>query len=67
MRKLALKNSFYEKTARARIQHIFDSGSFQEILKPGETVFSPHLAALDIPGSFDDGVIIGQAQLNEHS
>ncbi len=65
MRKLALKNSFYEKTARARIQHIFDSGSFQEILKPGETVFSPHLAALDIPGSFDDGVIIGQAQLNE--
>jgi malonate decarboxylase beta subunit len=65
MRKLALKNSFYEKTARARIQHIFDSGSFQEILKPGETVFSPHLAALDIPGSFDDGVIIGKAQLNE--
>lgn len=67
MRKLALKNSFYEKTARARIQHIFDSGSFQEILKPGETVFSPHLAALDIPGSFDDGVIIGQAQLNEQT
>jgi malonate decarboxylase beta subunit len=65
MRKLALKNSFYEKTARARIQHIFDSGSFQEILKPGEIVFSPHLAALDIPGSFDDGVIIGKAQLNE--
>lgn len=65
MRKLALKNSFYEKTARARIQHVFDQGSFKEILQPGETELSPNLAALDIPGSFDDGVMIGKATLNQ--
>ena len=65
MRKFALKNSFYEKTARGRIQHTFDKDSFKEILKPGETVLSPHLAALDIPGSFDDGVIIGKATFKQ--
>lgn len=38
--------------------------SFNEILKPTEVEVSPHLSALDIPGSFDDGVIIGTARLN---
>ena len=59
-----LKNSFYEKTARARIQAVVDAQSFNEILKPAEIEVSPHLSALDIPGSFDDGVIIGTARLN---
>ena len=60
-----LKNSFYEKTARARIQAVVDDNSFQEILKPAEIEASPHLAALDIPGSFDDGVIIGTASIGQ--
>lgn len=59
-----LKNSFYEKTARARIQAVVDAQSFKEILKPTEVEVSPHLSALDIPGSFDDGVIIGTARVN---
>lgn len=64
MDQVMLKNSFYEKTARARIQAVVDTQSFNEILKPTEVEVSPHLSALDIPGSFDDGVIIGTARLN---
>lgn len=64
MDQVMLKNSFYEKTARARIQAVVDEQSFTEILKPTEIEVSPHLSALDIPGSFDDGVIIGTARLN---
>ena len=64
MDQMMLKNSFYEKTARARIQAVVDTHSFNEILKPTEVEVSPHLSALDIPGSFDDGVIIGTARLN---
>jgi malonate decarboxylase beta subunit len=64
MDQVMLKNSFYEKTARARIQALVDAQSFNEILKPTEVEVSPHLSALDIPGSFDDGVIIGTARVN---
>lgn len=64
MDQVMLKNSFYEKTARARIQAVVDTQSFNEILKPTEVEVSPHLSALDIPGSFDDGVIIGTARVN---
>ncbi|MNR88830.1 Malonyl-S-ACP:biotin-protein carboxyltransferase MADC [compost metagenome] len=64
MDQVMLKNSFYEKIARARIQAVVDAQSFNEILKPTEVEVSPHLSALDIPGSFDDGVIIGTARLN---
>lgn len=64
MDQVMLKNSFYEKTARARIQSVVDEHSFNEILKPNEIEVSPHLSALDIPGSFDDGVVIGTAHLN---
>ncbi|MFC3902684.1 malonate decarboxylase beta subunit [Acinetobacter marinus] len=65
MDQVMLKNSFYEKTARARIQAVVDPDSFNEILKPLQVEVSPHLAALDIPGSFDDGVIIGTATINQ--
>jgi malonate decarboxylase beta subunit len=64
MDQVMLKNSFYEKTARARIQAVVDAQSFNEILKPTEVEVSPHLSALGIPGSFDDGVIIGTARVN---
>lgn len=58
-----IQDSFYEKTARNRIQALFDKHSFAEILKPGSTPTSPNLASLDIAGSFDDGVIIGRATI----
>lgn len=60
-----IKKSFYEKTARNRISSLIDQGSFAEFLKPGTVELSPNLLALDIPGSFDDGVIIGKATINQ--
>lgn len=67
MHKIRIKKSFYEKTARNRILSLVDQGSFKEFLKPGTLELSPNLLALDIPGSFDDGVIIGQASINQHA
>jgi malonate decarboxylase beta subunit len=55
--------SFAESTARERVTHLLDAGSFQEILGPGERVVSPHLALLGVPSSFDDGVVIGSGTL----
>jgi malonate decarboxylase beta subunit len=56
--------SYYEASARERIDAIVDSGSFREILPPATRVLSPHLQALDLPVAFDDGVIIGSATLD---
>ncbi|WP_114700415.1 biotin-independent malonate decarboxylase subunit beta [Psychrobacter proteolyticus] len=65
MDNVTIQKSFYEKTARNRIASIVDQSSFQEILKPGSIPVSPNLASLDIVGSFDDGVIIGQATIQD--
>ncbi|MGX4643626.1 biotin-independent malonate decarboxylase subunit beta [Massilia sp. SYSU DXS3249] len=56
--------SYLELSARQRIPHIFDDGSFEEFLPPGERVISPHLAQLDAPVSFDDGVVVGRGRLD---
>ena len=58
-----MNRSFAESTARARVVHLLDAKSFQEILGPGERVVSPHLALLGVPSSFDDGVVIGSGTL----
>jgi malonate decarboxylase beta subunit len=55
--------SFAECTARERIRHLVDAGSFHELLGPSERVVSPHLAQLGVPSAFDDGVVIGSATL----
>jgi malonate decarboxylase beta subunit len=56
-------HSYYEASARERIDGIVDSGSFREILPPTARTLSPHLQALDLPVAFDDGVVIGAATL----
>ncbi|HVL09843.1 MAG TPA: biotin-independent malonate decarboxylase subunit beta [Burkholderiaceae bacterium] len=56
--------SYYEATARQRVAGLFDAGSVQEILPPQARVVSPHLGSLGLPVAFDDGVMIGSAQLN---
>jgi malonate decarboxylase beta subunit len=56
--------SYAEATARERVLALLDRGSFAEILGPAERVTSPHLAALDLPGAFDDGVVIGRGRLH---
>lgn len=61
----AAAQSFFEVSARTRLREILDPGSLTEILPPGSTPTSPHLAQLQIPGAFDDGVITGHGKLNE--
>ena len=54
---------FHEQTARQRLASLVDPGSFTEFLPPPERVMSPYLPQLDIPVSFDDGLVIGRAKL----
>ncbi len=57
-------SSYLELTARQRIPAIFNAGSFEEFLPPSARVASPHLAQLDAPVSFDDGVVVGRGLLD---
>jgi len=59
--------SYLELTARQRIPAIFDAGSFEEFLPPSKRIASPHLAQLDSPVSFDDGVVVGRGKLGGHT
>jgi malonate decarboxylase beta subunit len=63
----SLRHSYFEASARTRLAGLLDRGSFREFLPPTESVPSPHLAALDIPGAFDDGVIVGSGTLSGRS
>jgi malonate decarboxylase beta subunit len=58
--------SFAECSARQRLAHLLDAASFTEWLPPQDKVCSPHLAALGVPGAFDDGVAVGRATLGGH-
>jgi malonate decarboxylase beta subunit len=55
--------SYQEATARERLQHVFNAGSFDEFLPPSERITSPHLPQLNAPVAFDDGVAVGRALL----
>jgi malonate decarboxylase beta subunit len=57
-------SSYQEATARQRIAGILDEGSFDEFLPPQKRVISPHLAQLDAPVSFDDGVAVGRGSID---
>lgn len=59
----SLRHSYFEASARTRLALLLDKGSFREFLPPTESIPSPHLAVLDIPGAFDDGVIVGSGTL----
>jgi malonate decarboxylase beta subunit len=58
-----MSRSFYEESARQRIEGLLDPQSFVELLKPTERLTSPHLQALESPVAFDDGVIVGRGSL----
>jgi malonate decarboxylase beta subunit len=55
--------SYREASARRRLVAVLDEGRFTEFLGPSERVTSPHLAALDLPVAFDDGVVVGAGLL----
>jgi malonate decarboxylase beta subunit len=57
-------NSYLESSARERLHRLLDRATFEEFLPPAERIVSPHLAQLDAPVSFDDGVVIGHGLLH---
>lgn len=61
---IAHESSWYESSARARIDGVLDPGSFAELLGPECRVMSPHLALFDLPPAFDDGMIVGRGLLD---
>ena len=61
---LTANASYVELTPRQRIAAIVDTDSFSEILPPQELVMSPRLGDLGLLTAFDDGVVIGDAQID---
>jgi malonate decarboxylase beta subunit len=55
--------SYYEADARERIAGVLDAGSFREFVGPRRRAMSPHLAQLDTPAAFDDGIAVGEATM----
>lgn len=60
---LPLRHSYYEATARQRVEALFGP-AFQELCGPGEGPCSPHLKDFKIPVEFDDGVVVGEVELD---
>ena len=58
------QHSYYESNARERLLGLLDPGSLRELVGPRARATSPHLAQLDVPGAFDDGVIVGEGTLD---
>ncbi|MBB6254562.1 biotin-independent malonate decarboxylase subunit beta [Nitrospirillum iridis] len=58
-----LPRSWYEESARGRLAHLLDAGSFTEFLGPERRELSPHLALFNLPRQFDDGIIVGAGAL----
>ncbi|BCK88464.1 malonyl-S-ACP:biotin-protein carboxyltransferase MADC [Sideroxyarcus emersonii] len=58
--------SYLEASARKRLSGLLDAGSFVEFCPPEMRRSSPHLALLDAPLAFDDGVVTGRAALAGH-
>ena len=58
------RKSWFEATARERLEGLMDVNTFSEYLRPETSTPSKHLAALDLAGAFDDGVVIGSGKLD---
>ncbi len=56
--------SWYEASARQRLDALLDPGSFSEALGPAERRMSPHLPLFDLPRAFDDGIVVGTGTLD---
>ena len=56
--------SWYEASARQRLDALLDPGSFREAVGPAERRMSPHLPLFDLPRAFDDGIVVGSGALD---
>src|SRR5215210_6416709 len=59
--------SWYEASARARLDGLLDAGTFREFIGPEQRRTSPHLPLFDLPRAFDDGMIVGSGRLEGKS
>jgi len=59
--------TWYESSARQRIDALVDPGSFVEFIGPEQRETSPHLVSFDLPEQFDDGMVVGRAALDGRS
>jgi malonate decarboxylase beta subunit len=60
----ARSTSFYEASARTRLELLLDAGSFVEFIGPEQREVSPHLKIFDLPEQFDDGIVVGHGSLD---
>src|SRR6478735_6090439 len=60
----ARSTSFYEASARTRLELLLDAGSFVEFIGPEQREVSPHLKIFDLPKQFDDGIVVGHGRLD---
>ena len=60
----ALAQSWYEASARQRVDALLDRGSFVEFIGPERRETSPHLPLFDLPEQFDDGMIVGRGRID---
>ncbi|GAV35203.1 malonyl-S-ACP:biotin-protein carboxyl transferase [Roseomonas sp. TAS13] len=58
------KASWYEASARQRLQGLLDPGSLTEFLGPETRELSPHLPLFDLPRQFDDGMVAGAGRID---
>jgi malonate decarboxylase beta subunit len=56
--------SWYEASARTRVELLLDAGSFLELIGPEMREVSPHLQVFDLPEQFDDGIVVGRGRLD---
>ena len=56
--------SWYEASARQRIDALLDASTFVEFIGPEQRETSPHLALFDLPEQFDDGMVVGHGTLD---
>ena len=56
--------SWYEASARQRLEMLLDANSFLEFIGPEQREASPHLPLFGLPVQFDDGIIVGRGNLH---
>jgi malonate decarboxylase beta subunit len=56
--------SWFESTARQRLEALVDPHTFVEFIGPEKREMSPHLVIFDLPQQFDDGMIVGRAKVD---
>ena len=56
--------SWYEASARQRLEGLLDADSLVEFIGPEQRMTSPHLPLFNLPQQFDDGMIVGRGRLD---